>query len=295
MTTFAEARRAIAIKNHSNLCVGLDPDPARFPGPWQGDPRYILDFCAAIVGATRDLVLAFKPQFAYFARHRAENQLESLIAYIHNEWPGIPVILDAKRGDIGSTAEQYACEAFERYRADAVTLSPFMGPDTIEPFLHYDGKGLVLLTWTSNPGSAALQARETVLSVDEMKAIEQQLGEELTGQRLPIHDWLAFDISHNWGIPPERLSLVVGATNPGGAKRIRQLVGPDVSLLIPGIGAQGGSEADAMAAWTSPGSVMVSASRSTTYPKLNPGEKYFDGVRRVAMSTRDKLNHYCNV
>ena len=112
--------------SHSRLCVGLDPEPAKLPGAWAGDASRIFDFCAAIVDATKDLVCAFKPQIAYFAAHRAEEQLERLIAHIHEVAPGVPVILDAKRGDIGSTAEQYAIEAFERYGADAVTLSPFM-------------------------------------------------------------------------------------------------------------------------------------------------------------------------
>ena len=116
------------------LCVGLDPEPAKFPLAWRGDASRIFDFCAAIVDATKDLVVAFKPQIAYFAAQRAEDQLERLIAHIHAVAPQVPVILDAKRGDIGATAEQYAREAFERYAADALTLSPFMGQDSLEPY-----------------------------------------------------------------------------------------------------------------------------------------------------------------
>src|SRR3954468_25016205 len=145
--------------NQSMLCVGLDPEPSQFPGAWKGDASRIHDFCAAIVDATRDLVIAFKPQIAYFAAHRAEAQLERLIEHIHRTAPGVPVILDAKRGDIGSTAEQYAREAFERYQADAVTLSPFMGFDSLEPYMKHDGKGLILLCRTSNPGGSDLQAQ----------------------------------------------------------------------------------------------------------------------------------------
>src|SRR5437762_13347335 len=143
--------------NQSLLCVGLDPEPARFPGAWRGDASRIFDFCAAIVDATSDLVIAFKPQIAYFAAHRAEAQLERLIEHIHRVAPGVPVILDAKRGDIGSTAEQYAREAFERYQADAVTLSPFMGFDSVQPYLRHEGKGAFLLCRTSNPGGDDLQ------------------------------------------------------------------------------------------------------------------------------------------
>ncbi|MEO8123237.1 MAG: orotidine 5'-phosphate decarboxylase / HUMPS family protein, partial [Burkholderiales bacterium] len=109
--------------NNSMLCVGLDPEPAKFPAGWAGDAAKIFDFCAAIVDATKDLVIAFKPQIAYFASQRAEGQLERLIEHIRAVAPQVPVILDAKRGDIGATAAQYAREAFERYRADAVTLS----------------------------------------------------------------------------------------------------------------------------------------------------------------------------
>jgi len=138
--------------NNSLLCIGLDPEPAKFPGTWRGNADRIFDFCAAIVDATKDLAIAFKPQIAYFAAHRAEDQLEALIAHIRTVAPNVPVILDAKRGDIGSTAQQYAREAFERYRADAVTLSPFMGFDSIEPYLAYPDKGLILLCRTSNAG-----------------------------------------------------------------------------------------------------------------------------------------------
>ena len=127
--SFRALLAAAEARNHSMLCVGLDPEPAKFPLPWRDDPARIFDFCASMVAATRDLVSAFKPQIAYFAAQRAEDQLERLIAHIHDTAPGVPVILDAKRGDIGATAEQYAREVFDRYRADAVTLSPFMGYD----------------------------------------------------------------------------------------------------------------------------------------------------------------------
>jgi len=126
-------------QNQSLLCVGLDPDPTRFPQRFKGDASKIFDFCAAIVDATAELTIAFKPQIAYFAAHRAEEQLERLINHIRRAAPQVPVILDAKRGDIGSTAEQYAIEAFERYGADAVTLSPFMGFDSVQPYLKHHG------------------------------------------------------------------------------------------------------------------------------------------------------------
>ena len=157
--TFTEQLQAAERRSDSLLCIGLDPEPARFPGPWQGDASRIFDFCAAIVDATHDLAIAFKPQIAYFAAHRAERQLERLIGHIKRVAPAVPVILDAKRGDIGPTAALYAQEAFERYQADAVTLSPFMGLDSIAPWQRHAGKGLFLLCRTSNPGGSDLQAQ----------------------------------------------------------------------------------------------------------------------------------------
>ena len=156
--TFLDRLRGAGRDNGSMLCVGLDPEPSRFPGALKGDASRIYDFCARIVDATADLVIAFKPQIAYFAAHRAEDQLEKLMEHLRRNAPQVPVILDAKRGDIGSTAEQYAIEAFERYGADAVTLSPFMGFDSVEPYLRHESKGAFLLCRTSNPGGDDLQA-----------------------------------------------------------------------------------------------------------------------------------------
>ncbi|RYF38885.1 MAG: orotidine-5'-phosphate decarboxylase, partial [Comamonadaceae bacterium] len=155
--TFLEMLLAAQQRNGSMLCVGLDPEPSRFPAGLQGDAGKIYDFCARIVDATADLAIAFKPQIAYFHAHRAEDQLERLMEHMRRNTPQVPVILDAKRGDIGSTAQQYAKEAFERYGADAVTLSPFMGFDSVQPYLQYEGKGAFLLCRTSNPGGDDLQ------------------------------------------------------------------------------------------------------------------------------------------
>jgi len=203
---FTQQLAAAQAANQSLLCVGLDPEPAKFPGAWRDDPARIYDFCAAIVAATKDLACAFKPQIAYFAAQRAEAQLERLIACIHETAPGVPVILDAKRGDIGSTAEQYAREAFERYQADAVTLSPFMGLDSIEPYMKWAGKGLILLCRTSNPGGSDLQAQ--TLANGEL------LFERIA--KLAAGEWNA----HKGG---GQLGLVVGATFPAEVARVREL------------------------------------------------------------------------
>ena len=282
---FTDHLRFAERSNQSMLCVGLDPDPAKFPGDWRGDARRIFDFCKAIVDATRDLVIAFKPQIAYFAAHRAEDQLEALIQHIHSVAPNVPVILDAKRGDIGSTAEQYAAEAFERYRADALTLSPFMGFDSIAPYLRYADKGLILLCRTSNPGGADLQ------------------GQTLASGEL-LYEHIARLAQGPWNTTGQ-LGLVVGATFPGEIERVRA-VAPTLPLLIPGIGAQGGdaaatvragwrggveSTATAAAlttAFTTSGPIIVSSSRAVLY--ASSGADFAEAARREAQRARDELN-----
>ena len=272
--TFAERLRAAERANGSLLCVGLDPDPSRFPGAWRGDSSRIFDFCARIVDATHDLVIAFKPQIAYFAAHRAEAQLERLIAHIRRAAPDVPVILDAKRGDIGDTAQQYAHEAFERYGADAVTLSPLMGFDSIEPYLRWRDHGLILLCRTSNPGGADLQA-----------------------QRLESGDLLYEHIARlaagAWNRQGQ-LGLVVGATYPAEIARVRELA-PTLPLLIPGVGAQGGDAAAAVrAGWRAENGVtvapiVVNSSRAVLYAS-GAADAFEAAARRVALATRDMLN-----
>ncbi len=263
--------------HRSLLCVGLDPDPARFPLALRGDPARIFDFCAAIVDATRDLVIAFKPQIAYFAAHRAEAQLEQLIAYIHATAPEVPVILDAKRGDIGATAEQYAREAFDRYGADAVTLSPFMGFDSLEPWLRYPDKGLIVLCRTSNPGGSDLQA------------------ERLASGEL-LYERVARLVGGAWNEASGQLGLVVGATFPAEIARVRALA-PTVPLLIPGIGAQGGDAAATVrAGWrgdrgATTGPIVVSSSRAILY--ASAGADFQDAARRAAESARHELASAC--
>jgi orotidine-5'-phosphate decarboxylase len=265
---FTDQLRRAERRNDSLLCVGLDPDPAKFPGTWKGDAARIFDFCAAIVDATKDLVIAFKPQIAYFAGHRAEDQLERLMAHIKRVAPEVPVILDAKRGDIGATAEQYAREAFERYQADAVTLSPFMGFDSIEPWLRYGDKGLILLCRTSNPGGSDLQAQP------------------LAGGEL-LYERVARLAQGDWNRSGQ-LGLVVGATFPGEIARVRELA-PTLPLLIPGVGAQGGDGAATVrAGWRADASIVVNSSRAVLY--ASSGDDFASAARRVAQATRLELN-----
>ncbi|MGB6100974.1 MAG: orotidine-5'-phosphate decarboxylase, partial [Comamonas sp.] len=264
---FLDLLQGASRRNDSMLSVGLDPDPVRFPAALQGDARRIYDFCAAIVDATADLVCAFKPQIAYFAACRAEDQLERLMQHIRCNAPHVPVILDAKRGDIGATAEQYAREAFERYGADAVTLSPFMGFDSIAPYLRYPGKGAFLLCRTSNPGGSDLQAQRLA---------------DVPGQPL-LYEHLAQLVQGPWNTNGQ-LGLVVGATYPAEIERVRALA-PTVPLLIPGVGAQGGDvRATVRAGWRESGPIVVNSSRAILYAG---GEADFAAAARAAaQSTR---------
>jgi orotidine-5'-phosphate decarboxylase len=279
--SFTQALLDCEARHRSMLCVGLDPEPSKFPGAWRSDASRILEFCTAIVDATKDLVIAYKPQVAYFAAHRAEDALERLCAHIRAVAPGVPVILDAKRGDIGATAEQYAREAFERYQADAVTLSPFMGFDSVEPFLKYEGKGVILLCRTSNPGGDDLQAQ--VLQGGE-RVFERVA-------RLAAGAW-----NRNG-----QVGLVVGATYPAEVARVRELA-PTLPLLIPGVGAQGGDAAATVRAgwkgqlegdgrrtapWRTTGPIIVNSSRAVLY--AGSGPDFAAAARTAALATRDAL------
>ena len=272
---FIDKLHAAERAHQSLLCVGLDPDPAKLPGAWRGQPDRIFDFCARIVDATADLVIAFKPQIAYFAAHRAEAQLERLMDHMRANAPAVPIILDAKRGDIGSTAEQYAIEAFERYGADAVTLSPFMGFDSVQPYLAHAGKGAFLLCRTSNPGGDDLQSQRLA---------------SVPGQPL-LYEHVAQLAQGPWNVNGQ-LGLVVGATYPAEIERVRQLA-PTLPLLIPGVGAQGG---DALATVRAgyrqhnggtSGPIIVNSSRAILYASNH--DDFDQAARREALKTRAVL------
>ena len=272
---FTDMLQLASKRQQSLLCVGLDPEPSQFPQHMRGDSKRIFDFCAQIVDATHDLVCAFKPQIAYFAAHRAEDQLERLIAHIRAVAPHVPVILDAKRGDIGSTAKQYALEAFERYGADAVTLSPFMGFDSVEPYLKYHSKGAFLLCRTSNPGGDDFQNQR-------LAGVE--------GQPL-LYEHIARLAQGPWNLSGQ-LGLVVGATYPAEIARVRALA-PTLPLLIPGVGAQGGDAAATvkaglrMAHGHVSGNIIVNSSRAVLY--ASDDQHFSQAARIAALQTRDAL------
>jgi orotidine-5'-phosphate decarboxylase len=273
--TFLDQLRTAERQNGSLLCVGLDPEPAKFPAQLRGDASKIYDFCAAIVDATADLVISFKPQIAYFAAHGAEAQLEKLMAHMRRTAPQVPIILDAKRGDIGSTAEQYAKEAFERYGADAVTLSPFMGFDSVAPYLKYHDKGAFLLCRTSNPGGDDFQPQHL---------------RDVPGQPR-LYEHIAALAQGPWNLNGQ-LGLVVGATYPEEIARVRELA-PSLPLLIPGVGAQGGDALATVRAGLrtaqgqTTGPIVVNSSRAILYASAETD--FVAAARREALRTRDML------
>jgi orotidine-5'-phosphate decarboxylase len=255
-------------RNESLVCVGLDPEPAKFPAHLRDAPDAIFEFCRAIVDATADAVCCFKPQFAHFAARSAEDALQRLVAHIHAKHPGVPVILDAKRGDIGSTAAFYASEAFDRYGADAVTVNPYLGRDSLEPFLARADKGVVILCRTSNAGARDLQDLD------------------VGGRKLYQH--VAATAAREWNTNGNCL-LVVGATYPGELKDVRAIVG-EMPLLVPGVGAQGGDvEAVVRNGATADGTgLVISSSRAILY--AGSGLDFADAARSAAVELRDAIN-----
>ena len=250
------------------LCVGLDPDPARLPKNLAAASHPLFEFGRAIVDATADLVCAFKPQIAYYAAARAEAELEMTIAHIRRQHPGIPVILDAKRGDIGSTAEMYAREAFERYQADAVTVNPYLGFDSLAPFLAHADKGVIVLCRTSNPGAREVQ--------------------DLDSKGRKLYELIAEKAARDWNASGNVL-LVVGATYPEELARIRAIVG-DMPILVPGVGAQGGDVAAVVAngATAAGTGLIISSSRAVLY--AGGGKDYAEAARAAAQKLRDQIN-----
>jgi orotidine-5'-phosphate decarboxylase len=274
--TFTEKLAAAWQKNNSLLCVGLDPAVGRFPAHLQGKPDAIYTFCKGIVDATADLVCSFKPQIAYFAAEKAEDQLEAICTYIREQYPDIPIILDAKRGDIGATAKQYAREAFERFKADAVTLSPYMGYDSVEPYFAYPDRGTILLVRTSNPGGSDLQALHVTVA----------------GKTVPLYQHVARLVAEKWNVHGQ-CGLVVGATYPAEIAAVRSIVG-DMPLLVPGIGAQGGDiKATVESGKTASGlGMMINSSRAILYAGEKEAERYAAFSRVAAIQTRDAINQY---
>jgi len=266
---FADKLAAAWQASNSLVCVGLDPEPRKFPDALREAPGGIYQFNKAIIDATRDLVCAYKPQSAHYAAQAAENQLEHTIDYIKSTCPNAIVILDGKRGDMGNTAEQYALEAFERYGADALTVNPYLGSDSVEPYLKHADKGVVILCRTSNPGAKDFQDLDV-------------------GGGRKLFQYVAEHVATQWNSNGNCM-LVTGATYPEDLADIRRRVG-DMPLLVPGVGAQGGDVAKVMAAGkTAAGTgLVISSSRAILY--ASSGADFADAARKAATELRDSIN-----
>ena len=270
--TFIEKLDAAWRHNDSLLCVGLDPDLQKIPAHLRERPDAILQFCKAIIDATAASACAFKPQIAYFAAARAEAQLEAVCDYLRTHYPHLPIVLDAKRGDIGATAEQYAREAFERYGADAVTVNPYMGFDSVAPYLARQERGVIVLCRTSNAGGADLQ--------------------NLPVGGVPLYQHVAALVAQHWNTNGQ-CALVVGATFPQELAQVRRIVG-DMPLLVPGIGAQGGDVAATVAAGACSAGrgMMINSSRAILFAQPEAREDFAQAATRVAETTRREINRY---
>ena len=265
------ARLYAAARRHESLvCVGLDPEPERFPAAVRTLPRAVFEFNRRIIDATAEFACCFKPQFAHYAALGAEDQLLATIRYIHEQHPGVQVILDSKRGDIGSTAAKYAQESFERYGADAVTVNPYLGFDSVEPYLKWQDRGVIILCRTSNPGARDFQD----LTFDG-KHLYRHVAERVAGQ---------------WNAGGQCL-LVIGATYPAELAEIRGVVG-NMPFLVPGVGAQGGDVAAAVKAGrTTDGlGMVVNSSRGIIY--AGSGADFADAARAATRQLRDEINLY---
>jgi orotidine-5'-phosphate decarboxylase len=250
----------------SMLCVGLDPDITRMPLPLDGAHDASERFCREIIDATADLVCAFKPQIAYFASQGEEPALERICTYIRNEYPDVTLILDAKRGDIGSTAEHYAREAFVRYGAHVVTVNPYMGTDSVEPYFAHGG-GVMPVCRTSNPGG------------DDFQSLV------LDGR--PLYAHVAERVAKEWSNDGE-CGLVVGATYPQELADVRAIAA-ELPILVPGVGEQGGDAATSVehGASASGRGLLVSSSRAILY--ASSGEDFADAARAEAERTAAAL------
>jgi orotidine-5'-phosphate decarboxylase len=262
--TFADRLARAQHARGSLLCVGLDPDPAKLPRDLKGDPLYA--FNRRIIDATADVTAAYKPQIAFYSALGAEEQLLASIGYIRERAPAALVILDAKRNDIGNTAEAYAREAFDRYGADAVTVSPYMGEDSVRPFLARPDRGAILLCRTSNSGAKDFQ--------------------DLQIDGLPLYRHVAQRAAAHWN-EHGNLMLVVGATYPREMADLRR-AHPEVSFLVPGIGAQGGDlEATLAAGLDARGTgLLISSSRNIIYA----GGGTSEGIRAAAAELSAAIN-----
>jgi orotidine-5'-phosphate decarboxylase len=266
MKSFNERLQEIQTQRNSLICIGLDVDPIKLPVCLRDREDSVLEFNARIIEATHDLVCAYKPNLAFYEAlgGRGLDVLRETLKLIPKS---VLTIGDAKRGDIGNTAERYAVSLFDDFGFDAITVNPYMGSDSVEPFLKRPDKGVFLLALTSNPGSKDFQR----LKIGTMPLYEKIVRK-----------------AKQWNVN-NNLGLVIGATHPKDLKRVRAIV-PDMPILLPGIGTQGGDlKLSIQNGRSKKGSgIIVNASRSVLY--ASPREDFTDAARREAMRLRDEIN-----
>src|ERR1700736_2097398 len=256
--TFADRLSRAQTTSGGLLCVGLDPDPAKLPRDVAQEPEPLLAFNRRIVDATAEFTAAYKPQIAFYSAVARETELAASIQYIRERAPHALVILDAKRSDIGNTAEAYASEAFDRYGADAVTVNPYMGEDSVRPFLARHDRGAILLCRTSNSGARDFQ--------------------DLLVDGLPLYRRVAERADRHWN-ENKNLMLVVCGTCPAEMAELRR-AHPGLWFLVPGIGAQGGDLDSILAAGLDAdgGGMLISSSRGIIFA----GGRTHEGIRGAA-------------
>ena len=268
--TFMEKLKHSSQVNRSLVCVGLDPERTKLPECVREKEHALFEFNRAIIDATADWACAYKPQAAYYAGQNADEDLKLTIDYIHERAPEIPVILDVKRGDIGSTATMYAKEAFERYNADAVTVNPYMGFDTLKPFLDHADKGVIILCRTSNPNSGDLQNL-------------------VCGGKM-VYEHVALLARDRWNYNGNA-ALVIGATYPEELRHVRELC-PDMPFLVPGVGAQGGDveKVGKFGCDRTGHGIVINSSRGIIY--ADKTENFAAGAGNAARELRDLVNSF---
>ncbi len=274
----------------SFLCVGLDTDPAKLPTHLQGTPDAVFQFNRAIIDATIDLCVAYKPNLAFYEALGIDGlrQLKMTMDYLHGLGKPAFTIADAKRGDIGNTSERYARAFLDPqgdFNFDSITVAPYMGADSVQPFMAYPGKWVILLALTSNKGAFDFQLLPTGNTSDSRNSSISSISSTSTPTAIPLYQRV-LETSRQWGTD-DNLMYVVGATKADMLADVRRLV-PDAFLLVPGVGAQGGSlEEVCRHGMTADCGLLVNSSRGIIY--ASSGNDFAEAARAEALKLQQQM------
>lgn len=270
--TFSDKLSNNIIKNNSLLCVGLDPELSKIPSHMQSKENPQFEFNKAIIDATHDIACIYKPNPAFYEAYgdRGVRELKMTCDYINENYPEIPIIIDAKRGDIGNTNEGYAKYVFDYLQGDAITVMPYMGIESLEVFFQREGKGIIVGCHSSNPGAKEFQ--------------------ELTIDGKPLYEIVAAELMKQHGDNPN-VMMFMGATYPEQLTNIRKIIG-DMTFLVPGVGAQGGTVETFVKAGVNAqkAGLIINASRGIIF--ASNGEDFAQKAREEAIKLRDEINRY---